>query len=177
MSGARASEYTCHMPQPSVPMVDPATGVMSTAWWNWALKIFSRTGAQVGIGTGDVQNVANGAGGTAAAAQATAATAIANAAAAQGAANAASAAVAAEAGTRAAQDALRLPLTGGTLTGALAAPELLTSVYTVATLPPGVAGARAFVSDAAAPAFGGAAVGGGVVGVPVYFDGATWMVG
>ena len=51
------------------------------------------------------------------------------------------------------------------------------AVYTVATLPTGIAGARSFVSDALAPAFGAAVVGAGAVGVPVYHDGTSWKVG
>lgn len=51
------------------------------------------------------------------------------------------------------------------------------TVYTVATLPAGVAGQRAYVSDATAPAFGAAVVGGGAVGIPVYKDGVNWKVG
>jgi hypothetical protein len=49
--------------------------------------------------------------------------------------------------------------------------------YTVATLPTGSAGARSFVTNALAPAFGSAVVGGGAVGVPVYHDGTSWKVG
>lgn len=48
--------------------------------------------------------------------------------------------------------------------------------YTVATLPTGVNNMRTFVTDALAPAWGVAVVGGGAVRVPVYFDG-TWKVG
>ena len=52
--------------------------------------------------------------------------------------------------------------------------------YTVATLPSastsGV-GARAFVTDALAPAFGSTVVTGGAVAVPVYSDGSNWKVG
>lgn len=50
------------------------------------------------------------------------------------------------------------------------------TVYTVATLPAGFVGMRAFVSNALGPAFGAAVVGGGAVQVPVYYDGA-WKVG
>lgn len=52
-----------------------------------------------------------------------------------------------------------------------------TLVTTVAALPVGLAGQRAFVTDALAPAFGAAVVGGGAVGVPVYHDGVSWKVG
>jgi len=54
------------------------------------------------------------------------------------------------------------------------------TVYTVATLPSAAtsgAGARSFISDALAPAFGATAVGGGAVKIPVYSDGTTWKVG
>lgn len=50
------------------------------------------------------------------------------------------------------------------------------AAYTVATLPAGVNNDRAFVTDALAPAFGAAVVGGGAVRIPVYYDGA-WKVG
>jgi hypothetical protein len=48
---------------------------------------------------------------------------------------------------------------------------------TVAALPAGVAGQKAFVTNALAPAFGAAVAGGGAVGVPVYHDGVNWKVG
>jgi len=54
------------------------------------------------------------------------------------------------------------------------------TVYTVATLPSAATsgvGARAFVSDALAPAFGSTVVTGGAVKVPVYSDGTAWKVG
>jgi hypothetical protein len=52
--------------------------------------------------------------------------------------------------------------------------------YTVATLPSAVTsgvGARSFVTDALAPAFGSAVVGGGAVASPVYSNGTNWVVG
>jgi hypothetical protein len=52
--------------------------------------------------------------------------------------------------------------------------------YTVATLPSAVTsgkGARSFVTDALAPAFGSTVMAGGVVAVPVYSDGTNWKVG
>ncbi|RUV65222.1 MAG: hypothetical protein E5X35_11515 [Mesorhizobium sp.] len=58
--------------------------------------------------------------------------------------------------------------------------QLKMTPQTVATLPVAAtagAGARMFVSDALGPAFGSAVVGGGAVNVPVYSDGANWMVG
>jgi hypothetical protein len=51
---------------------------------------------------------------------------------------------------------------------------------TVANLPAAAtagAGARSFVTDALAPVFGSAVVGGGAVNVPVYSTGAAWNVG
>ena len=51
-------------------------------------------------------------------------------------------------------------------------------VYTVSTLPAGIAGSRAFVSDATgAVTFNSLVVGGGSNGVPVYHDGTSWKVG
>jgi len=52
--------------------------------------------------------------------------------------------------------------------------------YTVATLPSAVTsgkGARSFVTDALAPAFGSTVIAGGAVAVPVYSDGTNWKVG
>jgi len=50
--------------------------------------------------------------------------------------------------------------------------------YTVATLPAaGAQGRRAWVTDALAPAFGAAVVGGGAVVIPVFDNGSTWIVG
>jgi hypothetical protein len=51
---------------------------------------------------------------------------------------------------------------------------------TVGTLPSAATvgtGTRAFVTDALAPTFGSAVVGGGAVNVPVYSTGAAWFVG
>jgi hypothetical protein len=52
--------------------------------------------------------------------------------------------------------------------------------YTVATLPSASTssvGAKSFVTDALAPAFGATVVTGGAVAVPVYSDGTNWKVG
>lgn len=55
---------------------------------------------------------------------------------------------------------------------------LTANVYTVATLPTaGIAGRRAFVSNALLPTVLSAVVGGGAVTVPVYDNGSSWMVG
>jgi hypothetical protein len=47
--------------------------------------------------------------------------------------------------------------------------------YTVATLPTGVRGDVAYVTDALAPAFLVAIVGGGAVVAPVFYDGTNWV--
>lgn len=47
--------------------------------------------------------------------------------------------------------------------------------YTVATLPAGTIGDRAYVTDATAPTYNGALVGGGAVKVPVFFNGVSWV--
>jgi hypothetical protein len=52
--------------------------------------------------------------------------------------------------------------------------------YTVATLPSAITsgkGARSFVIDALAPAFGSTVMAGGAIAVPVYSDGTNWKVG
>jgi hypothetical protein len=54
--------------------------------------------------------------------------------------------------------------------------------YTVATLPPigspnQKIGDRAFVTDATAPTWNGALVGGGTVFSPVFFNGTAWVSG
>jgi hypothetical protein len=52
------------------------------------------------------------------------------------------------------------------------------AAYTVATLPTaGTQGRRAWVTDALAPAFGAAPVGGGAVVIPVFDNGTIWVVG
>jgi hypothetical protein len=49
--------------------------------------------------------------------------------------------------------------------------------YTVATLPAGVLGDTAYVTDANAPAWGAVVAGGGAVTVPVFYDGVNWIFG
>ena len=90
--------------------------------------------------------------------------------------------------TNATEDAsykLRL-IKAGTLTDALTVDSIgngtfagvvKTAGYTVATLPTGVIGYRAYVTDALTPTFGATVVGGGAVTIPVFFDGANWIVG
>lgn len=51
------------------------------------------------------------------------------------------------------------------------------TVYTVATLPTGAVGMRAFVSDATSATFGDTAAGTGLNKVPVFHDGTNWRVG
>jgi len=52
-----------------------------------------------------------------------------------------------------------------------------TGGYTVATLPTGVTGARAYVTNALAPVFGATVAGGGAVTIPVFYNGTNWIVG
>lgn len=47
--------------------------------------------------------------------------------------------------------------------------------YTVATLPAGTQGDTAYVTDALAPTFLAAVVGGGAVVTPVFYDGSNWV--
>lgn len=50
-----------------------------------------------------------------------------------------------------------------------------TAGYTVATLPAGVVGMRAYVTDATAPTWNAALTGGGAVVCPVFYNGAAWV--
>ncbi|MCX5875316.1 MAG: hypothetical protein NT087_03260 [Deltaproteobacteria bacterium] len=52
-----------------------------------------------------------------------------------------------------------------------------TGGYTVATLPAGTAGMRAYVTDATTPAYLAAVVGGGAVVTPVFYNGTGWVCG
>ena len=52
-----------------------------------------------------------------------------------------------------------------------------TAGYTVTTLPTGVTGMRAYVTNALAPVFGSTVVTGGAVTVPVFYNGTNWIVG
>jgi hypothetical protein len=49
--------------------------------------------------------------------------------------------------------------------------------FTVATLPTGVVGQRAYVTDATAPTFLGALTGGGAVITPVFKNATIWVAG
>ena len=75
------------------------------------------------------------------------------------------------AGSAAAVEALRI--TAAKRVVAIA--TLATGGYTVATLPTGIVGDRAYVTDALAPAYGVAVAGGGAVTVPVFYNGAAWI--
>jgi len=55
--------------------------------------------------------------------------------------------------------------------------KVRTGVFTAATLPAGVVGDRAFVSDASTQTFGAVVAGGGTIGTPVYYDGTNWRIG
>jgi hypothetical protein len=63
-------------------------------------------------------------------------------------------------------------------TAGVTAPLLVTTGYTVATLPAaGTAGRRAHVTNALAPVFGSAVAAGGAIVVPVFDTGIAWIVG
>jgi len=65
---------------------------------------------------------------------------------------------------------------GGTLrTLAIGQPLVISPGYTVATLPTGVVGMRAYVTNALAPAYGVTVVGGGAVTIPVFYNGTNWI--
>jgi hypothetical protein len=51
-----------------------------------------------------------------------------------------------------------------------------TTGFTVATLPAGTVGMKTYVTDALAPSFGVAVAGSGAVTIPVFYDGANWIV-
>ena len=53
--------------------------------------------------------------------------------------------------------------------------QISTTGYTVATLPTGVVGMRAYVTNALAPAYGVAVAGGGAVTIPVFYNGTAWI--
>ena len=53
---------------------------------------------------------------------------------------------------------------------------VITNGYTVATLPAGVVGMRAYVTNSLTPTYGSAVVGGGAVTIPVFYNGTTWIV-
>jgi hypothetical protein len=53
---------------------------------------------------------------------------------------------------------------------------VITGGYTVATLPTGVVGMRAYVTNALAPTYGNTVVGGGSVVIPVFYNGTNWIV-
>ena len=52
---------------------------------------------------------------------------------------------------------------------------VISSGYTVGTLPAGTVGMRAYVTDALLPTYNGALTGGGAVTVPVFYNGAAWV--
>jgi hypothetical protein len=75
---------------------------------------------------------------------------------------------------------LEVKLADNSARAQLYANTLRTDQTTVAALPAAAtagAGARAFVTDALAPAFGSTVAGSGAVSVPVYSDGSNWVVG
>jgi hypothetical protein len=53
--------------------------------------------------------------------------------------------------------------------------EYITRSYTVATLPTGTVGDRAFVTDATTPTYLGTLTGGGAVHCPVFRNATVWV--
>ena len=53
--------------------------------------------------------------------------------------------------------------------------QISTTGYTVATLPTGVVGMRAYVTDALAPIYLGTLTGGGAIKCPVFYNGTAWV--
>lgn len=84
---------------------------------------------------------------------------------------------------RLADDSADAPLTASNITGSGniiasgATSVIRLKGYTVATLPAGTQGDTAFVTDALAPAYLVAIVGGGAVVAPVFFNGTAWVAG
>jgi hypothetical protein len=62
-----------------------------------------------------------------------------------------------------------------TTTGVIVTGVVTTSGYTVATLPTGVVGMTAYVTNATAPTYLATVVGGGSVVTPVFFNGTNWV--
>ena len=54
-------------------------------------------------------------------------------------------------------------------------PLVISTGYTVATLPTGVVGMRAYVTDALLPTYLGTLTGGGAVKCPVFYNGTAWV--
>lgn len=89
-------------------------------------------------------------------------------------------------GTSSTNVTLELSSSGGTINNALsviAGNVVLTGstslfipkAYTVATLPTGIQGAFAYVTDATAPTYLGSLTGGGAVVCPVFYNGSAWV--
>jgi hypothetical protein len=71
---------------------------------------------------------------------------------------------------------LTIALTSAETTGkVLITREYLRRGYTVATLPTGVVGDRAYVTDATTPTYNGTLTGGGAITVPVFYNGTIWV--
>lgn len=75
-----------------------------------------------------------------------------------------------------ATDLMTLSSTGLAVTGAISATTTIkTGGYTVGTLPAGVTGDRAYVTDATTPTYLGALTGGGAVVCPVFKNASAWI--
>lgn len=63
----------------------------------------------------------------------------------------------------------------GSFTTMTATSTIRSGGFTVASLPAGVIGTRAYVTDATAPTLGAALVGGGLITIPVFYNGTIWV--
>lgn len=81
--------------------------------------------------------------------------------------------------SRNASGVIQVSTTTANSLGTLLANTLRTNGFTVATLPTGVTGARAYVTDqlTACPAVGAALTGGGAVVCPTFYNGSAWVGG
>lgn len=75
----------------------------------------------------------------------------------------------------------KAPLASPTFTGTLTAPTIVSTTvmrlkgYTVATLPAGTQGDKAFVTDALGPTYLVTVIGGGAVVTEVFYNGTNWV--
>jgi len=67
--------------------------------------------------------------------------------------------------------------TSAAITGPIVGVTLATTGYTVATLPVGTIGQRAYVTDATASTFLATLTGGGAIKTPVFHNGTAWVAG
>lgn len=72
-------------------------------------------------------------------------------------------------------DVVQVKNAGGALSFVQVAGQTVLKNYTVATLPTGITGGIAYVTDATAPTYLTPLVGGGAVVTPVFYNGSAWV--